>query len=252
MTGSSDELVLAVDCGTQSVRALLVDLKGNIVAKRQQALEAYSSAQAGWLEHDAEAFWTASAAVCRGVFLERPDLKPRVKGMAVTTQRGSLTLVDQSGKPLRPFIIWLDQRRARRPPSIPAWWRLAFIAARVSGTVDHLAREAELNWIAEHEPEQLRRAHKALLVSAWLNYRLTGRFVELGGFAGRLPSVRFQAPGLGAVLGLEMERARRAARANAGPAAGWFDPRRPDQRRRRGDGAAGGAAGGRGCRRQGL
>ena len=34
MTASSDALVLAVDCGTQSVRALLVDLEGNIVAKR--------------------------------------------------------------------------------------------------------------------------------------------------------------------------------------------------------------------------
>jgi len=158
VTGASDELVLAVDCGTQSVRALIVDLKGNIVAKRQRALDAYTATQEGWLEHDAEAFWTASAAVCRGVFNERPDLKPRVKGMAVTTQRGSLTLVDQSGKPLRPFIIWLDQRRAHRSPSIPAWWRLAFIAARVSGTVDHLVKEAELNWIAEHEPERASRA----------------------------------------------------------------------------------------------
>jgi FGGY family of carbohydrate kinases, N-terminal domain len=98
--------------------------------------------------------------------------------MAVTTQRGSLTLVDRSGKPLRPFIIWLDQRRARRAPPIAPWWRLAFKAARVSGTIDHLVREAELNGIAEHEPEQLDRAHKALLVSGWLNYRLTGRFVD--------------------------------------------------------------------------
>ena len=178
MTEASDELVLAVDCGTQSVRALIVDLKGNIVAKRQRALDAYTAAQEGWLEHGAEAFWTASAAVCRGLWVEHADLKPRVKGMAVTTQRGSLTLVDQSGKPLRPFIIWLDQRRAHRSPSIPAWWRLVFTAARVSGTVDHLVKEAELNWIAEHEPERLRRAHKALLVSGWLNYRLTGRFVD--------------------------------------------------------------------------
>ena len=178
MTASGDELVLAIDCGTQSVRALVVDLEGTILAKSQQALEAYSVAQEGWLEHDAEAFWTASAAVCRGVVAERPDLKARVKGMAVTTQRGSLTLVDQSGKPLRPFIIWLDQRRAHRTPPIPAWWRLAFMAAGVGGTVDHLAREAELNWIAEHEPERLEGAHKALLVSGWLNYRLTGRFVD--------------------------------------------------------------------------
>ena len=129
MTGSADELLLAIDCGTQSVRALLIDLDGNIVAKRQQALENYSAGREGWLEHDAEAFWQATTAVCRGLWAERADLEPRTKGLAVTTQRGSLTLVDQSGKPLRPFIIWLDQRRAHRAPPIPAWWRLAFLAA---------------------------------------------------------------------------------------------------------------------------
>jgi len=120
MTDSSDELLLAIDCGTQSVRALLIDLGGTIVAKRQQALENYSSVGEGWLEHDAEAFWRATATVCRGLLTDRADLKPRTKGLAVTTQRGSLTLVDQFGTPLRPFIIWLDQRRARRVPPIPA------------------------------------------------------------------------------------------------------------------------------------
>ena len=105
MTGSSDELLLAIDCGTQSVRALLIDLGGTIVAKRQQVLESYSSAREGWLEHDAEAFWQATAAVCRGLLSERADLRPRTKGLAVTTQRGSLTLVDQFGAPLCPFII---------------------------------------------------------------------------------------------------------------------------------------------------
>ena len=188
MSGSSDELLLAIDCGTQSVRALVIDLGGNIAAKSQQALESYASAREGWLEHDAEAFWQATTAVCRGLWAQRAELKARVKGLAVTTQRGSLTLVDQSGKPLRPFIIWLDQRRAHRTPPIPAWWRLAFVAARVSGTVDYLAKEAELNWIAEHEPERLARAHKALLVSGWLNYRLTGRFVNsVGSQVGYLP-----------------------------------------------------------------
>jgi sugar (pentulose or hexulose) kinase len=188
MTPSSDELLLAIDCGTQSVRALIVDLKGNIVAKRQQALEAYVSPQEGWLEHDAEAFWQASAAVCRDLWAERTELKARVKGLAVTTQRGSLTLVDQSGKPLRPFIIWLDRRRASRTPPIPSWWRLAFLAAGAGATVDYLVREAELNWIAEHEPDRLRRAHKVVLVSGWLNYRLTGRFVDsVGSQVGYLP-----------------------------------------------------------------
>jgi sugar (pentulose or hexulose) kinase len=188
MTARSDELVLAIDCGTQSVRALLFDLEGNIVAKRQQTLDGYVSAQNGWLEHDAESFWQASASVCRELWTNCAELKPRVKGLVVTAQRGSLTLVDAKGEPLRPFIIWLDQRRAHRTPPVPFWWRAAFAAAGVKGTIDYLAKESELNWIAEHEPERLKRAHKVLLVSGWLNYRLTGRFVDsVGSQVGYLP-----------------------------------------------------------------
>jgi sugar (pentulose or hexulose) kinase len=188
MTATSDELLLAIDCGTQSVRALLVDLAGEIVAIRRHAFEHYAKPQENWLEHDAEAFWQATADVCRGLWLDRPDLKSRVKGLAVTAQRGSLVLVDRDGTPSGPFIIWLDQRRASKPRPVPIWWRLAFHAARVAGTIDYLSCEAELNWLAEHEPRRLEKAHKVLLVSGWLNYRLTGRFVDsIGSQVGYLP-----------------------------------------------------------------
>ena len=75
--------------------------------------------------------------------------------MAVTTQRGSLTLVDKAGKPLRPFIIWLDQRRAtaRRPfrhgggsPSRRAASaaRCDYLPARGRGQLDRRARAERL------------------------------------------------------------------------------------------------------------
>jgi sugar (pentulose or hexulose) kinase len=188
VSGASDDLLVAIDCGTQSVRALLVDLEGNIVVKRQQALGGYLSPQSGWLEHDAEAFWRGSASVCRQLWSDNPDLRSRAKGVIVTAQRGSLTLVDARGEALRPFIIWLDQRRALRTPPIPLLWRAAFAAARVGGTIDYLVKESELNWIAEHEPDLLAKAHKVLLVSGWLNTRLTGRFADsVGSQVGYIP-----------------------------------------------------------------
>jgi sugar (pentulose or hexulose) kinase len=175
---AGDELLLAIDCGTQSVRALAIDLHGNVVGKAQQPLGDYHSPQEGWLEHDAEGFWRGAAAVCRALLAADPALRGRLRGVAVTTQRGTLVPVDAGGRPLRPSIVWLDQRRARQPPRCAPWWRLAFRLAGVAGTVDWFAREAELNWIAEHEPELLARTHKVLLVSGWLQYRLTGRFVD--------------------------------------------------------------------------
>lgn len=182
------ELLLAIDCGTQSVRALIVDLAGEILAKARHPLDRYASPHEGWLEHDAEAFWQAVASVCRELGAAHPALVARVAGLALSTQRGSLTLVDSRGAPLRPFIIWLDQRRAANVPRFRPWWRAAFRAARVADTIHHFCREAELNWIAEHEPELLARAHKILLLSGWLTYRMTGRFADsVGAQVGYLP-----------------------------------------------------------------
>ncbi|MDT9001482.1 FGGY-family carbohydrate kinase [Paucibacter sp. APW11] len=186
--GRGDELLLAIDCGTQSVRALLIDARGQIVAKCQQAFDDYQSHQEGWLEHDAEGFWTAASAVCRGLWVQHAALKSAVKGVVVTTQRGTVVPVDAAGQALRPFIIWLDQRRALKRPRFSLPWQIAFKAAGVGRTLDYFSREAEINWIAENEPELHGRIHKLLLVSGWLNYKLTGRYADsVGSQVGYLP-----------------------------------------------------------------
>lgn len=172
----TDPLLLALDCGTQSVRALLVDTRGNVRGKAQQPLSGYVSHQAGWHEHDAHTLWQAAADVCRQVLAEQAPKPGQLKAMAVTTQRGTLVPVDAAGQPLRPFITWLDQRRATQVPRLSPWWRAALAAARVSGTVDHFLHEAELNWIAQHEPALWARTARVLLVSGWLNHRLTGEW----------------------------------------------------------------------------
>jgi sugar (pentulose or hexulose) kinase len=177
-TRAADELLLALDCGTQSVRALLIDLHGNVLAKARHPFTDYFALHDGWHEHDPEGFWQAAADTCRRLLHERPEAAARIRGMAVTAQRGTLVPVDETGRPLRAFITWLDQRRARRVPRFMPWWQLAFRVARVHRTIDYFAREAELNWIAECEPQVLARTHKVLLVTGWLNYRLTGRFAD--------------------------------------------------------------------------
>lgn len=185
---NDDPWLLALDCGTQSVRALLFDLRGQLVGKAQHEFGDYVCRQPGWHEHDAEGFWQAAASVCRRVLAEVPGAAQRIRGLAVTAQRGSLVPLDAAGRPLRDFITWLDQRRATRVPRFAPWWRLAFAAAGVTRTIDGFTRDAELNWIAEHESALLARTHKVLLVSGWLNYRLTGRLADsVASMVGYLP-----------------------------------------------------------------
>lgn len=182
------DTVLAIDNGTQSVRALLFDLQGKLVAKSQVHLQAYFSDQPGWAEHDADGYWQALCTACQRLWAERPVLKASVKGVAVTTQRGTVINLDKQGQPLRPAMVWLDQRRTTQVPKLNPLWRAAFKLARVGKTIDFFLGEAEANWIKAHQREIWERTDKYLLLSGYLNYRLCGRYVDsVGSQVGYIP-----------------------------------------------------------------
>ena len=180
--------ILAIDNGTQSVRALLFDLSGNIVAKTQVHLEAYFSDHPGWAEHDAEAYWQAVCSACKQLWTLPGADKGKVAGVAITTQRATVVNLDKHGKPLRPAITWLDQRRTDTVPPIGPLWSAAFRLARVGDTIDFFRGEAEINWIKAHQPEIWDKTDKFLLLSGYLNYRMSGRFVDsIGSQVGYVP-----------------------------------------------------------------
>jgi sugar (pentulose or hexulose) kinase len=89
--------------------------------------------------------------------------------------------VDDKGEPLRPAIIWLDQRRTEGLPPLGGVWGTLFAVAGASETVGYLQAEAEANWIRTHQPEIWKKTHKYLLLSGYLTYQLTGRFVDSKG-----------------------------------------------------------------------
>lgn len=183
-----DDLLLSIDCGTQSVRALLIDLQGHIVGKAQVPFNDYAAPQPGWLEHDADGFWLATAQACQKLWQHHGALRAALRGVAVTSQRGSVMPIDAQGQALYPAIIWLDQRNATRLPPIHPLWRAAFRAVGATDTIAYFQREAEINWLAEHRPELWARTHKLLLISGLLNWKLTGRFVDsVGAQVGYLP-----------------------------------------------------------------
>jgi len=182
------DLLLSIDNGTQSVRALLFDLSGNLVARSRVPLVPYVSPRPGWAEQDPEYYWRSAADACQKLWALAPDAKERVAGVAVTTQRATVINVDEAGKPLRPAILWLDQRRTSGLPRLGGWWGLLFRVAGVSDTVAHFQAEAEANWITKEQPDLWRATHKYLLLSGFLTHRLTGRFADsVGCQVGYLP-----------------------------------------------------------------
>jgi sugar (pentulose or hexulose) kinase len=182
------DLLLSIDNGTQSVRALAFDASGNLVARSQVTIDDYRVANPGWHEYDAGRFWAKACRACMQLWSDRPELRARVAGVAVTTQRGTVVNVDRSGNPLRPAITWLDQRKSPDVPALSLAMRALFQLAGAQNTVRYFQREAEANWLAACEPEVWNATHKFLLLSGYLNYRLTGEFVDsIGSQVGYLP-----------------------------------------------------------------
>ena len=134
----SGDLILAIDNGTQSVRALLFDLAGNVLAKSRVLLRTHRAEQPGWAEEDPEYFWASLCQACQQLWSESiadpaaPDgstqtrqvagVRDRIAALALTTQRSTVINVDRNGKPLRPAIVWLDQRRTYGLQPVGGLW----------------------------------------------------------------------------------------------------------------------------------
>jgi len=174
----SGEYLLAIDCGTQSVRALLFDLYGNLVHKSRTPIEPYFSDRPGWAEQHPHYFWENLCDACQRLWKESNIPPEAIAGAALTTQRSTVVNVDSQGEPLRPAIVWLDQRRTEGLPPVGGLWGLAFRLGGLVDTVAYLQAEAEVNWIRTAQPEVWERTHKYLFLSGYLTYRLVGRFVD--------------------------------------------------------------------------
>lgn len=174
-------MILAIDNGTQSVRALVFDPQGTLVTKVRVPIEPYFSTAPGLAEQRPEVFWQAVCQACQGVWAGGEVRPQDIAGLALTTQRSTVINLDKNGQPLRPAIIWLDQRRTKGLPPVGGWWGLAFRLSGMSPTVAYLQAEAESNWIRTHQPEIWERTARYLFLSGYLTYRLTGRYVDSAG-----------------------------------------------------------------------
>ncbi|GAA0838852.1 FGGY-family carbohydrate kinase [Marinobacter szutsaonensis] len=181
-------LILAIDNGTQSVRALLFDTRGNLVGKGKQEIEPYFSEQPGWAEQRPDYFWESLGVACDKLWQSTDAGPDQVAGVTVTTQRGTVINLDRNGHPLRPAIIWLDQRHARVDGPVKGPWGWLFKLARLEDTINRFREKTQANWIAQHQPEIWAKTHKFLLLSGYLNFRLTGQYRDsTGSQVGYLP-----------------------------------------------------------------
>ena len=175
------ELILAIDAGTQSIRAALIDLKGAIRDLVKTPIEPYFSERPGWAEQRPEYYWEMLCKTCRQLLAQSREPKESILCATLTTQRGTMINVDRNGKPLRPAIVWLDQRKADPRNFIPSLFKPFLKALNYLDLAEGVVQDCEANWIKQNQPEIWGKTHKYLFLSGYFTYQLTGEFVDSSG-----------------------------------------------------------------------
>ena len=189
MNNSSDlKYVIAIDAGTQSIRVSLIDLQGQIVQLEKTEIDAYYSNQSGYAEQDALYLWNQLTKTTQKFIKNLKVSIDNIKGISLTTQRGSIVNVNREGEPLRPAIIWLDQRKAKLEKFPGGMMKLGLRILNLYGSVTHAIKDGECNWIRQNEPEIWEQTHKFLFLSGFFNFKLTGKYIDsVGNIVGYVP-----------------------------------------------------------------
>lgn len=170
------DVILAIDQGTSSSRAMLFDRNGVVRAQAQQEL-ACDYPHSGWVEQDGEALWLSVLTVCREVLAEADKLQLKVCGLGITNQRET-TLVwrRDNHAVVAPAIVWQDRRTLQYCQQLQQRGHQAWVSARTGLCLDPYFSASKLNWILQ-DPQLRQAAEQGELafgtVDSFLLWRLT-------------------------------------------------------------------------------
>lgn len=172
--GAPKDLTLAVDVGTGSVRAALVDACGTILAI--EAVEGHQSVPAfGWAEQSAEDWWNGVVRATRAVLDCVPGASARVEAVCACGQMHGTVLVDADGRPTRDAVpLWNDKRTLAEVASFEASHRPEDYLAATGNPATPAWPGFKLAWLRRHDPDAYCRATHVLMPKDFVNFRLTG------------------------------------------------------------------------------
>jgi sugar (pentulose or hexulose) kinase len=174
----NNQTILAIDCGTQSLRAIVFSQKGEMLTRAQVEYEPYFSENPGWAEQNPEIYWESLVQACQKLKQSDHKFFESIAGVGVTTQRASMVNVDKQGNHLRPAIIWMDQRKSQAVWGQKGFLNLGLKVAGLKKTIEDIQVQGKCNWIMQNQPEVWEKTYKYLQISGFLNFRLTNNFSD--------------------------------------------------------------------------
>lgn len=171
---------LGLDAGTTSIKAALFDDQGQClgISREEYQLITPSPEQA---ELEPEIYWLSSLRAVQSA-IQKAGVNPRqVKAITVSSQGETVIALNQAGEPLRPALVWLDNRAVPQAEWLASHFDpgTVYEITGIPGIVPNWSA-CKIRWIRENEPVLFDRVYKYTLVQDYLIYRLTGEYITDG------------------------------------------------------------------------
>ncbi|QHW35201.1 glycerol kinase GlpK [Paenibacillus rhizovicinus] len=170
--------MLALDQGTTSTRALLVDRNGAIAGMARQELP-LQYPHSGWVEADADFIWESSLRVIRQLLRDTGVAADRIAGLGITNQRETTVVWDRAtGTPVYPAIIWQSRQSAEICERLTSQGHGDAVRERTGLRIDPYFSGTKAAWVLENVEGARERAEAGELlfgtIDTWLIWKLTG------------------------------------------------------------------------------
>ena len=171
------DLVLAIDQGTTSTRALVFDGARRVVASAQREFAQHYPAD-GWVEHDPEDIWRDTLQSAREALAKAGLTAQDIAAIGITNQRETVVLWDRAtGEVLHNAIVWQDRRTADICAGLQGQGHQPFVHEKTGLLLDPYFSATKIAWLLDAIPGARERAENGELavgtIDTFLLWRLT-------------------------------------------------------------------------------
>lgn len=174
---SETKYIVALDQGTTSSRAIVLDHDANIVALSQREFSQHYP-KPGWVEHDPLDIWASQSSTLVEVLAHADIRSDQIAAIGITNQRETTIIWDKNtGKPVYNAIVWQDPRTADYCDTLKKQGMEADIRETTGLVINPYFSGTKIKWILDHTEGARERAKKGELlfgtVDSWLVWKMT-------------------------------------------------------------------------------
>lgn len=165
---------MGVDTGTQSVRVVVTDIKGNVISGDEQIYETFYP-QAGWAEQKPGDWWKCFNEAVKNVMGSlSKEIRHNIQALSVCSTSSTVVPIDVNGNPLTDAIMWMDTRAKKEMKIINATKNPVLEYSGGEDSVEWMI--PKVLWLKKNKKDIYEQSYKIIEQLDWMNYQLCGKF----------------------------------------------------------------------------